>query len=230
MGRIMTVAFVFSILTKAHGQPKAHGQLFRPNMMFKHMANDIDKYDDKGFEEYDDEEHEEFRSEDQLHRMHAKFDVDSDGKVSLQEVMAFYDSVENSTASTNTVEYLEDLDTNKDGFLSLEEHLNGMHYELDSGDDEKKTEVEHQKRLQFLTVETAKFKAADINGDGKLDKSELISLFQPETHEGVLKVTVEETMRQMDTNKDGKLTAAEFWENNQRDYHDADLSKEGKGT
>merc|ERR1719271_697222 len=46
--------------------------------------------------------------------------------------------------------------------------------------------------------------------------------------EGVLDVTVAETMRQKDTNKDGKLNAKEFWESDQMDGDDADLSEEEK--
>jgi Ca2+-binding EF-hand superfamily protein len=200
MSRVLGVAIVFGILSTAFGQ-----------------EDNVEEYDGQDIEE-------DSLNGDQLRRMHAKFDMNNDGKVSLQEVMAFSDSVGKSIASKDIVAILEEIDTNKDSFLSLEEHLNDIHNQADGGDAEEMKEVEHRKG-----VEAAKFKAADVNGDGKLDKSELPSLFYPETHEGVLTVIVEEAMRQKDTNKDGKLTATEFWQSDQMDVDSFDLTEEEKG-
>lgn len=182
---------------------------------------------EEGVEEgsdYDDQDIEEDSlSAEQLRRMHAKFDSNGDGRVSLQEVMDFSASMGKAIASKDIGAILEEIDTNKDGTLNLEEHMNDIHNQADGGDEEEIKELEHRKG-----VEASKFKAADINGDGQLDKNELPALFYPETHEGVLSVTVSETMRQKDTNKDGKLTAKEFWESDQMDGDDADLSEEEK--
>merc|ERR1719424_1612762 len=151
--------------------------------------------------------------------MHAKFDQNGDGKVSLQEVMAFSHSMGRAIASKDIGAILEEIDTNKDGTLGLEEHLKDIHSQADGGDEEEMKELERRKG-----VESAKFQAADTNGDGQLDKSELPALFYPETHEGVLAVTVAETMRQKDMNKDGTLSAKEFW----GDADGAELSEEEK--
>lgn len=174
--------------------------------------------------DYDDQDMEEDSlTADQLRRMHGKFDQNGDGKVSLQEVMAFSASIGKSIAGKDIGAILEEIDTNKDGSLGLEEHLNDIHNQADGGDEAEMKELEHRKG-----VETAKFKAADLNNDGALDKTELPSLFYPETHEGVLSVTVSETMRQKDGNKDGKLSPKEFWESDQMDGDDSDLSQEEK--
>merc|ERR1712187_149582 len=77
-------------------------------------------------------------------------------------------------------------------------------------------------------VETAKFHAADSNHDGELDDKELTALFYPETHDGVLQVTVAETLRQKDANQDGKLTPQEFWEADRSDGDEGELSEEEK--
>lgn len=163
---------------------------------------------DEGAEEADDQDIEgESLSAEQLRRLHQLFDANKDGKVSLPEVMDFAHSVGKSIAGKDIGAILEEIDTSKDGKLTLEEHLNDIHNQADGGDEEEMKELEQRK-----TVETAKFQAADVNGDGVLDESELPALFYPETHDGVLAVTVMETMRQKDANGDGVLTPHEFWE------------------
>jgi len=174
--------------------------------------------------DYDDQDIEEDSlTPDQLRKMHAKFDQNGDGKVSLQEVMAYSASMGKKIAGRDISAILEEVDTDKDGTLSLQEHLNDIHNQADGGDEAEMKELEHRKG-----IETAKFQAADSSADGKLDKTELPALFYPETHEGVLSVTVGETMRQKDVNKDGKLSAKEFWESEQMDGDDSDLSEEEK--
>jgi len=174
--------------------------------------------------EYDDADmDEDSLTVDQLRRMHAKFDANADGKVSIDEVMAFSHNVGKDIARKDIGSILEEIDTNKDGTLSLEEHLNDIHNQADGGDDEEMKDLADRKG-----VEERKFRAADTNGDGHLDKSELPALFYPETHEGVLSVTVEETMRQKDRTGDGKLTPKEFWESDLLEGDDGDLSEEEK--
>lgn len=174
--------------------------------------------------DYDDQDMEEDSlNAEQLRRIHGKFDGNGDGKVSLQEIMAFSEAVGKTIAGKDIGAILEEIDTSKDGFLSLEEHMNDIHNQADGGDEAEMKELEHRKG-----VEQAKFKAADLNGDGKLDQKELPALFYPETHDGVLSVTVGETMHQKDKNKDGKLTPKEFWESDMMDGDDSDLSDEEK--
>merc|ERR1711879_654836 len=116
---------------------------------------------------------------------------------------------------------MEEIDTSKDGKLTLEEHLNDISNQADGGDEEEMKELEQRKK-----VETAKFKAADTNGDSVLDQSEIPALFYPETPPAVLAVTVAETLRQKDSDKDGKLTAKEFWEADVADGDEGELSEE----
>merc|ERR1719188_1584808 len=100
-----------------------------------------------------------------------------------------------SIASRDIGAILEEIDTSKDGKLTLDEHLNDIHNQADGGDEEEMKELEERKK-----VEAAKFAAADNNGDQVLDIEEIPALFYPETHDGVLAVSVAETMRQKDTN------------------------------
>jgi Ca2+-binding EF-hand superfamily protein len=200
MSLALRALLIWNVLTSIYGQEGA----------------DEADYDDQDIEE-------DSLTADQLRRIHAKFDGNGDGRVSLHEVMSFSDSVSKAIAGKDIGAILEEIDTSKDGKLSLEEHLSDIHNQADGGDEQEMQELEHRK-----AVEAAKFRAADSNSDGHLDANELPGLFYPETHEGVLDVTVAETMRQKDTNKDGKLNAKEFWESDQMDGDDADLSEEEK--
>jgi len=174
-------------------------------------------------EDYDEEAdiEEDSLSVEQLRNMHAKFDGDGDGRVSLQEVMSYASEVGAQIAAKDIGSIIEEIDTSKDGKLSLEEHLTDIHNQADGGDEAEMKEVEARK-----VVETEKFKAADNNGDKVLDHAELPALFYPETHEGVLAVTVAETMRQKDADKDGKLSSKEFWESDDAEGSDMELSEE----
>jgi Ca2+-binding EF-hand superfamily protein len=158
---------------------------------------------------------------DQLRKMHARFDQNGDGKVSLQEVMDFSQHVGKQIATRDIGAILEEIDTSKDGTLSLEEHLSDIHNQADGGDEEEMKELEKRKE-----VESAKFKAADSNGDGLLDKAELPGLFYPETHEGVLTVSVAQTMKQKDRDSNGHLSLKEFWESEAEG--EDDMSEEEK--
>merc|ERR1712066_433646 len=94
---------------------------------------------------------------------------------------------------------------------------------VDGGDEEELKELEARKK-----VESQKFAAADANGDNFLDQSEVPALFYPETHDGVLAVTVAESLRQKDLNSDGKLTVREFWEADAAEGDEDELSEEEK--
>mmetsp|Transcript_67941 Transcript_67941/g.192513 ORF Transcript_67941/g.192513 Transcript_67941/m.192513 type:complete len:283 (-) Transcript_67941:64-912(-) len=180
-----------------------------------------DDLDEENAEVDDQDIDEESLSGDQLRRLHSKFDANGDSKVSLHEVLQFSQGIGKAIAGKDIGAILEEIDTSKDGRLSLEEHLSDIHNQADGGDEEEMKELEQRKR-----VEAAKFQAADVNGDQVLDAKELPALFYPETHDGVLAVTVQETMRQKDANSDGVLTQMEFWEADPADGEEAELSEE----
>lgn len=176
-----------------------------------------DPYDEGDYDNQDIQE--ESLTPEQMTALHGKMDLNGDGKASLAEVMSFAEGVGAAIAAKDIHAILEEIDTSKDGKLTLQEHLSDIHNQADGGDEEEIKEMEQRKQ-----VETAKFKAADLNGDGFLDEKEAPALFYPETHPGVLAVTVQETLRMKDKNGDGKLDAREFWEADEAE--DGDLSDE----
>jgi len=157
----------------------------------------------------------------QLNRLHELMDLNGDGKLSLEETLEYAKRVGKDIARKDIGTILEEMDTSKDGKLSLEEHEADIKQQAQDGDEEEMKEL--QKRLE---VERSKFQAADSSGDGMLDSEELTGLFYPETHDEVLSVTIEETMRQKDRNGDGRLTPHEFWEADPQDGDDGQLTHE----
>lgn len=146
-------------------------------------------------------------SDKQLTGLHARFDRDDDGKVSLEELKSYAKSVTKDIAARDVKSILEELDLNKDGKLSLEEHTHDTEQQSMGGDHEEMQEFQ-----QWMNAEAAKFAAADEDGDGMLDLKEMTALFYPETHDGVLGVATEELLRQKDKNQDGVLSSMEFWD------------------
>eukprot|EP00933_Yihiella_yeosuensis_P015076 TRINITY_DN13274_c1_g1_i1.p1 TRINITY_DN13274_c1_g1~~TRINITY_DN13274_c1_g1_i1.p1 ORF type:complete len:301 (-),score=74.27 TRINITY_DN13274_c1_g1_i1:179-997(-) len=157
----------------------------------------------------------------QLRGLHAHLDLNRDGKVSLQEVIQFSREMGRRIAMKDVNAILEEVDTNKDGQLSLDEHLNDIHNQAEGGDTEEIKLMEAKK-----IVETQKFRAADMDENQALSLEEVASLFYPETHEGVLDVSVAETLRTKDQNGDGVLDVKEFWEFGAGDSEEEQLSEE----
>jgi len=135
---------------------------------------------------------------DQLRKLHSMIDSNGDGKVSLEETMRYSHSTGKEIAAKDVVQIKERMKLTTDGGVALEDHLSYIRSIFSDGDARKE-------------LETAKFKAADANGDGLIDDSELPSLSYPETHEAVMAVVIANAMRSKDSDKDGVLTMREFW-------------------
>mmetsp|Transcript_422 Transcript_422/g.752 ORF Transcript_422/g.752 Transcript_422/m.752 type:complete len:285 (+) Transcript_422:91-945(+) len=141
-----------------------------------------------------------------------KFDENEDGKVTLQEMMAFASAMSVESAWQKSKSFIDRIDINEDGQVSLDEYrneLSNIRYlnELanQAGNGEQMMELEKR-----AVVETAKFHAADQDGDGSLILMEIGALFFPAMNPKVLEISVRSTMEMKDKDDDGSLTAKEF--------------------
>jgi len=138
-----------------------------------------------------------------IHLMHKAVDTDGDNKTSLTELLQFSDKMHKDTIKLIAPDLLAMLDHIKDGKLSLDEILQDM---LEDSADLSPAEINAWKE-----VETMKFKVADADGDGFLSGEEVDHMFYPETHGGVLNVSIEALIKKRDHDGDGKLNFTEFW-------------------
>lgn len=184
------------------------------------MSSDADTPDDDVGDGDEEEEEsvwtEQQISSEQIRKLHQKADANSDGKVSLKEVMDFATTARQAIVAKETSVLLDSMDTNKDGKLSLDELISGnFGPSLPEGEEfaaNNPEQVAEDERIkQDKELEKQKFKVADKDGDGFLNKDELPSAFYPETHDGVLSLTAGAQFKRKDKDGDGQLTSEEFW-------------------
>jgi Ca2+-binding EF-hand superfamily protein len=159
-------------------------------------------------------------SSEQIRSLFAKIDADSDGKIAMPEIVLFSQMMRKTIAKKDIQSVLDEMDADKDGKLSLEELLKDM----DQWGEE--SEADKAKNVERKDLESAKFKAADQDGDGFLNVEELPSLFYPETHDAVLELTAAATMKAKDKDGNGDLSPKEFWEGDAVDGEDVAVSEE----
>jgi|Transcript_47598 Ca2+-binding EF-hand superfamily protein len=168
---------------------------------------------------YEDEGHD--VTEEHMHNLHGHLDGNKDGKVSVQEILDFHNHAKKVMAEKEIEEVFHEIESTKDGTLSLEEHMSET-AEVHEGaeEDEKAKAIAHEKE---------KFHAADINGDGQLDKKELVHLMHPDTHPEVLSIHTKEEMRKKDEDGDGKISSKEWGEEEDAPgpFEDVDSNKDG---
>jgi len=155
-----------------------------------------------------------------MRSLHSKIDADKDGKISMAEIIDFSQMMRRTIAKKDIQTVIDEMDGDKDGKLSLPELLKDMEQWGEEGEEDKALAAKRKE------LETAKFRAADQDGNSLLDLEELPSLFYPETHDGVLTMTAEATLKSKDTDGNGQLTPKEFWEGDSVDGEDLAISEE----
>jgi len=184
------------------------------------VAQCQDAGDEAEPEEGDDGIEQDALTSETMRSLHAKMDGDKDGKVSMAEIIDFSKMMRRTIAKKDIHTVIDEMDGDKDGKLSLPELLKDMEQWGEEGEEDK---AQAAKRKE---LETAKFKAADQDASGLLDTEELPSLFYPETHDGVLTMTAEATLKSKDTDGNGELSPKEFWEGDTVDGEDLAISEE----
>jgi Ca2+-binding EF-hand superfamily protein len=156
-----------------------------------------------------------------MEKLYNHIDGDEDGKVNIQEILKFNQIAMKHMAAKEIEAVFHEMESTKDGHLSLEEHMSetfDIHRDVDASESAK-----------IFSHEEAKFKAADLNSDGKLDKTEFVNLVHPHTHPEVHDIHATERMRKTDVNGDGKISSEEWEEEHisEGSFDQADENKDG---
>ncbi|XP_067654340.1 calumenin-B-like isoform X4 [Haliotis asinina] len=132
-----------------------------------------------------------------------KADKDGDSKLSKEEFMDFLHPEDAEHMREIVVhETLEDIDKDKDGFISIEEYIGDMWPDKDKGEEEP--EWVKSEREQFNTYR-------DKNKDGKMDGEEVREWILPTDYDHS-RAETKHLIHEADADKDGKLTKEEILE------------------
>jgi len=176
-------------------------------------ANDVE--DDAGVAE--DFLEAELLSDEQMKELHTLMDKNGDGQVTEEEVLQVNDEMRQAMTKREVQTFLEDLDANRDGTLSLAEVLQDVDGDADSAD------------LQaYREAERKKFEASDKNHDGVLDRDELPAMFELSDDQNMEQST-RALLQEKDRDGDGLLSMSEFVtnDNDKADFEMVDVDKNG---
>ncbi|XP_015928900.1 reticulocalbin-2 [Parasteatoda tepidariorum] len=146
-------------------------------------------------------------SKKRLHALALKMDSNDDGYVDRKELTQWILRSFKMLTEEEALDELEDEDGDEDGKVTWEEHLAetyGMY------DDDLALTQDSVEDYQMLQNDKELFKAADLNGDGILNKSEYPAFSHPEEFKHMHQVLYEQMMRKRDVNNDGFLSFEEF--------------------
>lgn len=188
-----------------------------------------DNDDDEEDEDHREEDHEDDEGEDQgehheelgqIKKAGSMADANGDARLSIDEMMRFAEAIRHRQRKGQTAESFDLKDTDKNGFLSVEElgvnqGIKGAPGHRDSG----------SPNALLADYVEKKFAAADLDGDQKLNREEYHAYLHPETHDRVLQVEATFQFKVMDKNVDGFVTLEEYVDES-RLGDDADFSYE----
>ena len=149
-------------------------------------------------------------------------DVDKNGLFSPEEIVEFTDSLLDQERALDSGTEMAEWDVDQDGKLSLDEVLTGL-----SLDNIEESLAQNDELVRFFEDDRMgvinKFKAADKDGDDKLNVQELQFLIYPSLDAAVLQVEVEHQIRAKDRNGDGLVSFKEFREMPEDEKLDSDV-------
>lgn len=180
-------------------------------MWKEHEIDDKDTLEWKSYKKrtygYEDDQNDEnspnFSYKDQINRDERRWkaaDKNNDGLLSKEEFSDFLHPEEAEHMRDIVVqETIEDIDKDKDGFISLEEYIGDM---WPNKDGEEEPEWVKSERDQYNNYR-------DKNGDGKMDSEEVKSWIIPSDYDHS-EAEAKHLIYESDSDKDGKLSKAEI--------------------
>uniref|UniRef100_A0A8C4QKC7 Reticulocalbin-3 n=1 Tax=Eptatretus burgeri TaxID=7764 RepID=A0A8C4QKC7_EPTBU len=133
-----------------------------------------------------------------------KVDSDGDGYVTVEELRAWIQHTQRRWVYEYADKHWKDSDNS--GKMSWEEYRNATFGSL--AFDSSPTSGYDYKRM--VGRDERRFKGADQNGDGELEKEEFVAFTHPEEFEHMKDLILTETMEDIDKNQDGFISVDEY--------------------
>ncbi|CAB3363717.1 Hypothetical predicted protein [Cloeon dipterum] len=134
-----------------------------------------------------------------------KMDRNKDGQIERKELHSWILRSFRLLSEEEAEEKFEDVDENRDGKVTWEEHLEDAY-----GGTVVEDIQMHEPNVKMLQDDRELFNAADKNKDGYLNKQEFSLFSSPEEHPEMHDIILNHTLSEKDTNRDGHLTFQEF--------------------
>ncbi|XP_065646264.1 calumenin-B [Hydra vulgaris] len=166
------------------------------NKEYDHEAF-LGKEDARRFEELTPEE-----SKKRLGELYNKVDTDNDGFVTTEELKQWIKFTQNKYIWNDAKEQMKQNDLNKDDFVTFDEYKKGTYGFADEGN------IAHYKDM--IARDERRFKLADTDNDGKLSREQFASFLHPESDDNMKPLVVQETLEDIDKNKDGSISLDEY--------------------
>lgn len=138
-----------------------------------------------------------------------KIDDNHDGKVSTDEMSKWIVHVQQKYLESDANRQWDELQVPGDGSQLAWEHYREKSYGgLDRADEHDPDEVDDAAKMERR--DKKRFQRADTNEDGTLDKKEFNMFIHPEEYKEMRDLVVEETLEDIDKDKDGSITMDEY--------------------
>lgn len=168
-----------------------------------------------------------------------KMDMNSDGFVDRHELKAWIIRSFKKLSEEEAEDRFEDLDENQDDKLSWDEYVKDV-YGMELEDGTKRNNLDDKEEAKLMDDDKQMFQAADADKDGFLSLDEHVYFYSPEEHPKMLPLILQQTLRDKDWNKDGRIDFQEFvgdqaknhdkeWLMAEKDKFDKDFDKNHDG-
>ncbi|VDI68875.1 calumenin-like isoform X2 [Mytilus galloprovincialis] len=135
-----------------------------------------------------------------------KIDKNKDGEITEEELREWIQYVQKRYITTDTDRMWKDHDIQGDT-LVWEAYKKRTYGFEDDHNDENSPNFSYK---DMINRDERRWKAADKNKDGKLDKTEFSDFLHPEEAEHMRDIVVQETMEDIDKDKDGYISLEEY--------------------
>lgn len=168
-----------------------------------------------------------------------KMDTNSDEFVDRHELKAWILRSFKKLSEEEAEDRFEDLDENNDDRVSWSEYIKDV-YGIESEDGIKSNAIDDTEESKLMQDDRQMFDSADTDNDGYLSLEEHVKFHSPEEHPEMLPIILQQTLRDKDLNKDGRIDFREFigdqgknhdkeWLVLEKEKFDKDFDKDGDG-